>query len=118
MTTTPGEVRAEVKRLLPRSVRDREIFQRVAVKREGQAAVAKEYGLTQARVSQIIDLVQAWLAEANEGEAGDLPPQKQLRLGSRVVRMRLEGLLTDTMEGWRASKGKLKTTKERWSLDA
>ena len=107
------EVRAEVKRLLPPDERDQEIFRRVRGGRESQAAVAKEYGLSQPRVSQIVEQVLAWLVEATPAETGELPPEKRLRLGSYLVRMRLECLLDMTMQSWRNSQGNLTTTKSR-----
>lgn len=108
-----SELSAEIQTLQPPSVRDREIYERVMVHQQTQQAVAGEYSLTQARVSQIVAEVSDWLANATGKEAGDLSPAQALRLGSRVVRMRLEHLLGVFMQSWRSSQGEIASQRER-----
>src|SRR5688500_5602463 len=107
MTIEPLNIREELKALDPPSTRDREIFEQVAVLRRSQEAVSAEYSLTQARVSQIVGRVREWLMTACDDEAGDLPPEMALRLGARMVRLRLERLLSMTMQCFDESKGKV-----------
>ena len=107
------DVAAEVRRLDPPEARDREVFEAVVGRGRPQDEVARQFGVSQPRVSQIVAHVKAWLAAATDEEAGELPPEQQLRYGQRIVRMRLDGLLSITMDSFRESKGLVPGHKKR-----
>lgn len=113
MTQDMQEIAAEIKRLTPPSPRDREIFHAVVGEGLAQQAVAEKHGITQARVSQIVASVREWLCNASDEEAGEVAPDKRVRYGERVVRMRLEALLTTSMQCFRESKGMVPSRKTR-----
>ena len=54
----------QVRELQPPSARDRLIFEAVVVKGRGQEEVAAEQGISQPRVSQIVEEVGEWLSRA------------------------------------------------------
>jgi len=105
----------EVEKLAPPSFRDREIFEAVAINFLPQDEAAADYGVSQARISQIVAGVRAWTIAATNEATGDLPPELALRYATRLVRMRLENLLSLAMTGFRDSQGLLpvRTTHEK-----
>lgn len=90
-------IREELKRLERPSQRDLEIYDWVVGRNRVQVEVADLHQLSQARVSQIVTAVRAWMIDAGGEEMGELPPQLALRYAGRVVRMRLENLLETCM---------------------
>ena len=98
------DIREELKRLERPSRRDLEIYDRVVGRSMVQEEVADLYRLSQARISQIVTAVRAWMINAGGEEAGELPPQLAQRYAGRVVRMRLENLLEMCMTCFSNSK--------------
>ena len=109
----PLDIRAELEKLDPPSSRDREIFHAAAVERKPQDQVADDFGISQARVSQVVGRVRTWLMTASDDETGDLPPEMAQRLGVRLARMRLEHLLTISMQCFEMSQGKVPMWRNR-----
>ena len=98
------DIREELKRLERPSQRDLEIYNAVVGRSTVQEEVADRHRLSQARISQIVTAVRAWLINAGGEEAGELPPQLAQRYAGRVVRMRLENLLETCMTCFSNSK--------------
>src|SRR5687767_5657201 len=109
----PLDIRAELEKLDPPNSRDREIFHAAAVERKPQDQVADDFGITQARVSQVVGHVRTWLMTATDDETGDLPPDMAQRLGVRLARMRLEHLLTISMQCFEMTQGKIPMWRDR-----
>jgi hypothetical protein len=87
------------KRRHPRtpSRRNQEIYAAVKIRGCRQIDVAKDSGLTQGRVSEIIAQVEKWRAHAAAADQGTLTQQEQRRADRWLVRQCLEELFQMTM---------------------
>ncbi|HUE74723.1 MAG TPA: hypothetical protein VMP01_27895, partial [Pirellulaceae bacterium] len=84
------------KRRIP-SERNRRVYVEVVLAERPQPEVAKEFGVTQQRVSQIIEQFQAWLAENLPQGAEAMSAEEQLRLAANTAYLRQEHLLASAM---------------------
>ena len=99
-------------RTLPRkkrapSARDQAIL--VAYRTQGrtQASLAKEYGLSQRRICEIIHRVERWLADLIPSEANQLDDEQRQRLDRRLERERDQAIYdrAASKEPWRFRHG-------------
>jgi hypothetical protein len=84
------------KRRVP-SERNRRVYVEVVLAERPQPEVAKEFGITQQRVSQIIEQFQGWLAENLPPGAEGMAAEQQLRLAANTAYLRQEHLYANAM---------------------
>lgn len=84
------------------SFRNREVFMAVAAGKSHSEA-AKDFGVTQPRVTQIVQQIREWCAQQIHGDDQDLSEIQRLRLAEGTLKMRLDAWLTMTMDEWRKS---------------
>ena len=101
----PLKIREELGKTLPPDYWEREVFENVVVLGRDLTSVADDYHQTRAEARQMVGKVRDWLMNAPDDETGDLPPEKARRLAARVVRMRLEKLMSIAMECFEDSRG-------------
>jgi len=90
-----------IRRQIP-SLRNREIFA-AAVMGKSHEKVALEFGLTQPRVTQIVEQVRDWTAQTLGGEDYGYTEIQQLRLAHGTLRIQLDGWMRMMMQQWHAS---------------
>jgi len=93
---------AEFVRNVP-SDRDLTIYQQIVVEGKSQREVAKEHGLSQPRVNQIVQELTPWVADNLPGHAAHLTKAKQLGLVKWIVRERLDHLSGCATRAWHSS---------------
>jgi hypothetical protein len=93
------------------SARDVAIFYEVRILCRRQMDVSRQFGLSQARVSQIVSEVSQWRASVSPAEGGDLPDEDRRRADRRVARQRIEAILEWAMADYEASRRPHVTTK-------
>lgn len=98
---TPDQQEA-VRRQIP-SQRNREVFAAVAMGKSHTEA-AKEFGLTQPRVTQIVRQVREWSTQVAGGELGEYNEIQRLRLAEETLRVQLDGWMRMAMAEWRRSR--------------
>src|SRR5687767_9749115 len=81
--------REAVRRQIP-SQRNRDVFAAVAMGKSHTEA-AKEFGLTQPRVTQIVRQVREWSTQVAGGELGKYNEIQRLRLAEETLRVQLDG---------------------------
>ena len=86
------------------SARDREIFRQVVVCRRTKTDVARQYALSQPRVTQICDDVKEWMKEHTETHAEEMTQPQRLNLAENLCRQRLETQYALAMEAFEASR--------------
>jgi hypothetical protein len=94
----------------PPSERDFDVFSLVIVGGQTTREAAAQFKISQTRVCQIVERVQAWQAEVLPAES-PLSEERQLRMGKHVAAARLDHLYGETMEAWRRSQGESKKTR-------
>jgi hypothetical protein len=105
---------AKCKRRIP-SERNRRVYEQVVLRERPQNEVAKEFKITQQRVSQIVDHFHAWLTENLPPEAEEYNAQEQLTLAASHAYLRQEYLFAEAMRRLDQS-GKVKVVeKTRYS---
>jgi hypothetical protein len=93
----------EIRRRIP-SFRNREVFEEVVVKERSKTEVGAQFGLSQPRVSQIVEQVQDWLRQVIGLEGENWPAEQRLRYARNVTQMRLEAKLGEVTAAWDLSK--------------
>jgi hypothetical protein len=89
-------LRQPQKRRIP-SERNRRVYVEVVLAERPQPEVAKEFGITQQRVSQIVEQFQLWLAENLPPGAEGMSAEQQLRLAANTAYLQQEHLLASAM---------------------
>ena len=79
--------------------RDTTIFYECRILQRTQKTVAKQFHMSQARVSQIVKQVSQWRADASPAEGGELERDQSRRLGHWEGKQRIEKFLGWTMAG-------------------
>lgn len=102
------------KRRIP-SQRNRRVFELVVLCQRPQEEVAREFKVSQQRVSQIVEHFQAWLAENLPAGAERLTADEQLRLGASTAYLRQEYLYARAIRDARASWRDKFTERTRYS---
>jgi hypothetical protein len=110
----------------PPSARDQQIYAEVVLHQRPQPEVAREFGVSQPRVTQIVARVRAWVeaAPAREAESAaveaalagmtpeaELPPREEsavaqaqrLHLARERTRAQLEAVYAESLAAWRQS---------------
>lgn len=98
----PTSQKEAVRRQIP-SQRNREVFAAVAMG-NSHAEVAKEFGLTQPRVTQIVRQVREWSMQAAGGELGEYNEVQRLRLAEEMLRIQFDSAIRMAMQEWRKSR--------------
>ena len=89
-------LRQPQKRRIP-SERNRRVYVEVMLAERPQPEVAREFGITQQRVSQIVEQFQLWLAENLPPGAEGMSAEQQLRLAANTAYLRQEHLYANAM---------------------
>lgn len=95
------------------SHRNRQVYERVVIDQRSQEEVAREFGITQQRVSQIAREFTQWLQENLPAEARELPAAEQLSLAVNVTYLRYEQAQTLAVRSFEASRRDKLQKKER-----
>lgn len=90
------------KRRVP-SERNRHVYAEVVLRQRPQPEVAKEFGITQQRVSQIVEQFQAWLAENLPQGAEAMTGEEQLRLAANTAYLQQQHAYGEAMRKHRRS---------------
>ena len=90
-----------IRRQIP-SLRNREVYVAVAAGKS-HAQAGQEFGLTQPRVTQIVQQVREWAAQESRGEGDELSDVQRLRLAEWTLGKRLETYHQFVMDEWRKS---------------
>jgi hypothetical protein len=85
--------------------RDREIFRQVMVCKRTKTDVARQFDLSQPRVTQICDEVTEWMKEHTQSHTDDMSEPQRLNLAENLCRQRLETQYAMAMEVFEASRG-------------
>lgn len=122
----------------PPSDRDRDIYIAVRLDKRPQEEVARQFGISQPRVHQIVREVRAWIDEtlagtgfeetpALEADAAtdessshslmDMDRRERLALAERLVYERLEHVYAQSLEAWRKSLQDAEVRKSRHNGD-
>src|SRR5688572_847215 len=99
------------------SERNRRIWEQVVLNQREQQDVAREFHITQQRVSQIIDHFHAWLAEQLPAGSEQFSQQEQLRLGLSTAYLRQQHLYLQAMRDSDASWQDKHAEKIRYGAD-
>ena len=99
------------------SERNRRIWEQVVLNQREQPDVAREFCITQQRVSQIIDHFQAWLAEQLPAGSEQFCQEEQLRLGLSTAYLRQQHLYLQAMRDSDASWQDKHAEKVRYGAD-
>lgn len=83
--------------------RDLSIHRSVVDEGESQREVAVKYGISQARVSQIVKGVDEWSLQVAEDRYRDFTPGQRRRLAEHTFRQRLDYFYSQALGAWRAS---------------
>ena len=102
MTIDLQNLSAELRALQPPPLRDRLIFESVAIQRRSQTEVAAEYGLSQPRVNQIVAEVRDWLCRVLPQTVSEQETQGKLALATYLASAPLEFLYERTVQAWTA----------------
>jgi hypothetical protein len=94
------------------SVRDVSIFYEVRVAGRTQADVARQFNMTQPRVSQICKRLASWRADVPPDQSGDLAAAQYRRLTHWQWRERTEMMFSDARNDYLRSRGDHVTVKE------
>ncbi len=86
------------------SARDREIFRQVVICRRTKTDVARQFQLSQPRITQICGEVQRWMKEHTRTHTEELTQPQQLNLAENLCRERLEAQYALAMEAFEASR--------------
>lgn len=86
------------------SDRDLQIYESAVFAGRSQREVAKEFGVSQPRVNQILKEMAAWMADNTPAFAAGLTPEQKLRLVHYNVTQQLEYQRCVLMEAWEASR--------------
>ena len=81
--SSPAPEKEAIRRQIP-SQRNRDVFAAVALGKS-HAEAAKEFGLTQPRVTQIVRQVREWSMQAGGGELGEYNEVQRLRLAEEIL---------------------------------
>jgi hypothetical protein len=98
----------------PPSGRDREIYEFVMHIGASQETAAKRWGISQARVSQIVQRVEDWMHTVLGQTVGELPPgvmsddpplspAERLQLAEQIAYERMEFVYGESLRAWRKS---------------
>ena len=98
----------------PPSGRDREIYEFVMHIGASQETAAKRWGISQARVSQIVQRVEDWMHTVLGEAEGELPPNamsddpplspaERLQLAEQIAYERMEFVYGESLRAWRKS---------------
>ena len=90
-----------LRRQIP-SQRNREIFEAVLLGKS-HAQAAAEFGITQPRVTQIVQQVRDWMSQVNRGEEYGYTEIQMLRLAEETLRIQLDGWMRMAMGEWQKS---------------
>lgn len=72
------------------SARDQQIYHQVVIEGLKQTDVAREHGLSPARISRIVHRVLCWLSQAAPPGLKELPPEQQLTAAGRTYQLKLK----------------------------
>jgi hypothetical protein len=86
------------------SPRDREIFRQVVICRRTKTDVARQYQLSQPRISQTCGEVQRWMKEHTPRQTEETTQPQWLNLAENLCRERLEAQYAMAMEALEASR--------------
>jgi hypothetical protein len=86
------------------SVRDREIFRQVVICRRTKTDVARQFQLSQPRITQICCEVKQWMQEHTPRQTEEMEPPQWLNLAENLCRERLETQYALAMEAFEASR--------------
>jgi hypothetical protein len=89
-------------RLLPPGDRDFEVYRRIEIEGQSTRSVAKDVGLSQTRVVQIRDEVEAWVAQ-QAASAATLTKQQRMQVAEYKAGLRLDALYAMALEAFRQS---------------
>ena len=109
----PLNVREELAKLTPPDYWERQVFEAAAVLGKEVDEVAGDYNQSRPETLRMIAKVRDWLMLAPDDAAGDLPPTQARRLAARMVRLRMEKVMSIAMECFEESRGKVTIEKVR-----
>ena len=92
----------DVSRKVP-SDRDLQIYETVVFTGRSQRAVAREFGVSQPRVNQILKEIAVWMSDNTPSFCSGLTPEQKLRLVHYNVVQQLEYQRCSLMEAWEES---------------
>jgi hypothetical protein len=96
-SSPPSEDRP-IRRQIP-SLRNRDVFAAVATGKTHEE-VARQFDLTQPRVTQIAQQVREWSGQETRGDGSDLDDIQRLRLAEGTLRVQLDGWMRMAMQEW------------------
>ena len=88
----------QVVRQIP-SLRNREVYVAVAAGKS-HAEAGQEFGLTQPRVTQIVQQVREWCSQVTHGDGEDFTDLGRLWLAEETLRAQLDGWMRMAMQEW------------------
>lgn len=94
----PNREAKSIHRQIP-SLRNREVFAAVVTGKSHSQAAA-EFGLTQPRVTQIVQQVRDWMNQVTRGEEFDYTEVQRLRVAEETLRIQLDGWMRMAMQEW------------------
>ena len=107
-------VNSQIRRRIP-SFRNREVFAEVVVKGRFKTEIAAQFGLSQPRISQIVEQVRDWLRQVVGSEGENWPAEHQVQYAKTVTEMRLSHQLREALGAWEQSKQKKVVLRESLS---
>jgi hypothetical protein len=96
-------LRSDISLKVP-SDRDLQIYETAVFAGRSQREVAKEFGVSQPRVNQILKELAAWMADNTPNFASGLTPEQKLRLVHYNVVQQLEYQRCSLMQAWEESR--------------
>ena len=103
-TTSPLPVAAGTACPTVPSDRDLQIYEVVVFAGRSQRDVAREFGVSQPRVNQILKEIAAWMADNTPNFCSGLTPEQKLRLVHYNVVQQLEYQRCSLMQAWEESR--------------
>ncbi|MFN0020484.1 MAG: hypothetical protein ACKVP0_19680 [Pirellulaceae bacterium] len=103
-TTSPPPVAAGTACPTVPSDRDLQIYEAAVFAGRSQRDVAREFGVSQPRVNQILKEIAAWMADNTPSFCSGLTPEQKLRLVNYNVVQQLEYQRCSLMQAWEESR--------------
>ena len=86
------------------SERDRQIYHEVMIVGRSQRAVAAKFGLSQQRISKIVNRTSVWMSETAPYGLAEVPRPQRLYQVARVYKQKLDWYENEAKEEWLKSK--------------
>lgn len=99
------------------SDRDLQIYETAVFAGRSQREVAKEFGVSQPRVNQVLKEMAAWMADNTPAFAAGLTPEQKLRLVHYNVTQQLEYQRCIAMQAWEDSRHGMETVSRTTIVD-